>query len=258
MGNMITMKFHLFIFALLMLGFHPTSSAQSGGESVKLLAIRNHDDFKAIPYSSIANRRTSLCFQSDFNGHLKINVASGDTLLFKCMGYRDTTLVVTPLLLQQDSLVLKAQLQPHMLKDVDVFAFYSYASFKHRFANLKLEPDKKAPIAINFDINIKEIKALAKANGGSAISIGLGGLYGKTNQQKYAEFLAKEEKMARVKSLTSHEDIMAFTGLSGETLDSFMVFLRARYEFEPSQSDYDIMAAVQTAFDAFLALKSEK
>lgn len=251
------MKFRLLLFALLLLGLHHSSSAQNGRESVKLLAIQSHDDFKTIPYSSIANKRTSLCYQSDFNGHLKINVAVGDTLLFKCMGYRDTTLVVTPEYFRQDSLVLRAQIQPRMLDDVDVFAFYSYASFKHRFANLKLEPDKKAPIAINFDINLKEIRALAKANGGSAVSIGLGGLYGKTSQQKYAEFLAKEEKMARVRSLTSHENIMAFTGLSGETLDSFMVFLRARYQFTPSQSDYDIMATVQTAYDAFLALNTE-
>lgn len=252
------MKFHLFLFSLLLFGLHHFTSAQNGRESVKLLAIQSHDDFKTIPYSSIANKRTSLCYQSDFNGHLKINVAVGDTLLFKCMGYRDTTLVVTPEYFRQDSLVLRAQIQPRLLDEVDVFAFYSYASFKHRFANLKLEPDKKAPMAMNFDVNIKEIRALAKANGGNAISIGLGGLYGKTSQQKYAEFLAREEKMIRVRSLTSHENIQAFTGLSGNELDSFMVFLRGHFRFDPSQSDYDIMSTVQVALEEYLAFNSGK
>ena len=160
--------------------------------------------------------------------------------------------------MEQDSLIFNAQIKPQMLKDVDVFAFYSYASFKYRFANLKVEPDKKAPILINFDLNIKEMKAIAKAESGSAISIGLGALYGKTSQQKYSEFLAREEKLVRIKNLTSHENIMEFTGLKGETLDSFLVFLRARFKFESSQTDYQIMETVQIAYNEFLARNNNK
>ena len=252
------MKYLSGLSLLILLASHVSILAQRQSESVKLLTIRNQDDLKSIPYSAIANSRTNLCFQSDFDGRLRISVAEGDTLVFRCIGYRDTTMVISPLHLQNDTIILSARIRTKLIKEVDVFAFYSYATFKHRFANLKLEPDKKAPIAINFDINVKEIKAFAKANGGSAISIGLGGLYGKTSQQKYAEFLAKEEKLMRIKDLTSHENIEDFTGLKGETLDSFIIFLRARYHFEPSQSDYDIMVTVQTAYDAFLARNSKE
>lgn len=239
---------------LLFLGFSFVAAAQSLGGEVCLIVVKNNKSNAPIPYSAVEHSRIGLSFQSDFNGRLKLSLMNGDTLKFKTIGFSDTTIVVNHAMLRADSLLVSASPRNYMLKEVEVLSFYSYASFKHRFANLVLAPDKNDPVKINFDINMKEIAALSRAAAGSGVGIGLGGLYGTTKQQKFQRFLAAEAKMERVRALTSHENLGYFTCLKGDSLDSFILFLRSRHQFDSSQSDYEILAYVQSAFAEFQQL----
>ncbi len=233
-------------------------NGQVSVERTKSVVIKDNDNLQPVSYAAVANMRTGFCFQGDVNGNMKLSLAEGDTLLFRSMGYRDTSVVISYNDLMRDTIKVMVDVKPRMIKEVEVLAFRSYAAFKYMFANLKVE-DKKSPLEMNFAINSREIAALSKAAAGSAgVSIGLGGLYGDSPQQKYKKFLAQENKMERVRNLTSHENLAEFTGLKDASLDSFVVFLRGNYTLTADLSDYQVMESVKNAFDQFLAMREGK
>lgn len=233
-------------------------SAQPVADRTKNVKITSDYNGTSVPYANVANMRTGFCFQSNFKGEMKLSLATGDTLLFRSMGYNDTTIVISISQMMSDTIVMNVNIKPHMLKEVEVLAFKSYGAFRSMFANLVIE-DKKSALDMNFAINTKEIAALSKATaGGVGVSIGLGGLYGETPQQKYKKFLAQENKMERVRKLTSHENLAEFTGLKDASLDSFVVFLRGNYTLTADLSDYQVMESVKNAFDQFLAMREGK
>jgi hypothetical protein len=251
-----TLKQLLLTFSLLM---PLMAGAQTVLERTKPVVVRSTGKNQSVAYAAVANSRTGFCFQSDVNGRMKLSLAEGDTLMFRSMGYRDTSVVISAYHMLTDTIRLDVAVKPRMIKEVEVLAFRSYAAFKYMFANLKLEDDKKSKANINFDINTKEIAALAKAAAGTAsFSIGLGALYGKDKYQKYNQFLAHEKSMERVNRLTSHDNIHEFTGLSDAALDSFVIFLRSHNKFTPQQSDYDIMETIKNAFEEFLAMRDTR
>ena len=55
--------------------------------------------------------------------------------------------------------------------------------------------------------------------------------------------------------ISSYKNMLSFTGFEGEKLDTFVVFLRRNYKINPDLSDYKIMAAVQVAYEEFLAMQ---
>lgn len=235
-------------------------SAQPVADRTKNVKITSDNNGTSIPYANVANMRTGFCFQSNFKGEMKLSLATGDTLLFRSMGYKDTTIVISMNEMLSDTIVMNVNIKPHMIKEVEVLAFKSYGAFRSMFANLVIE-DKKSALDMNFTINTKEIAALSKATAGG-VGIGMtvdwGFIFGETPQQKYKKFLAQENKMERVRNLTSHENLAEFTGLKNASLDSFVVFLRGNYTLTADLSDYQVMESVKNAFDQFLAMREGK
>lgn len=233
-----------------------TVAAQSSTPAIKSILICEAPSGQAVSYGTVAHPASGLCFQSDHNGKLRLEVSLGDTLLFKSLGYRDTTWVIDARLLEANPLKLVVSPANYTLKEVSVMAFYSYGAFRNRFANMPMMENTKATKYINMGINVKELSAQSKANSSSGMLFGLGFLYGKSDQVKYRQFIQTERSKERLYQLTSHENLEAFTGLRGETLDSFVVFLRTSYQLKESMNDYDLMLVVKEAFDKFLALQT--
>ncbi|GEM_PF-6240364 len=229
-------------------------------EQVKELILTNFivqttDSHSVIPFSFVANMRTGDGKEAKGDGSFNMYVAPGDSLIFKCMGYADTTWVVSSENMQLDTIPLNVEKRSYSLNEVKIYQWRSYAAFKQMFLSLKV-PSKK-PISFAFDINAGELNALAKAKSGSfGLTFSTGGkTWVPKEKRKLNSIIAFEKQNERLNRLTSHENIMAFTGFEGEKLDSFMIFLRKNHKISPNLSDYKIMAAVQVAYEEFLAVK---
>ena len=208
-----------------------------------------------VPFSFIVNQRTGIGKETDEDGQFKMHVSAGDSIMFRCMGYTDTVWVASGNNLQNDTLRLETQEKSYALNEVDVIWFRSYASFKYRVANLQIETDQ--PIALNLNIDFREIAAFQKTESGT---FGNGFRINRSSsksERRYQDLLQHQNLVARFNQITSQENLEAFTDLEGTRLDSFIVFLRSKHKINPTLPDYEILAAIQLVYEDFLAMNSD-
>ena len=255
MNNPISSYKAILAFVLILITTITFSQDQSNELQLAKFVVKTGVSNQVIPFSFVANMRTGDGKETREDGCFNMYVAAGDSLIFKCLGYIDTTWVVSNENLLLDTIPLNVEKKSYSLNEVNVYWFRSYAAFKQMFLSLKVPSG--GPMKMNFNINVKEINALAKANSGTfGISSSMGGRTWKSKEQrKFDVFLANEKRYERLRELTSHKNMLSFTGFEGEKLDSFVVFLRRNYKINPDLSDYKIMVAVQVAYEEFLAMQ---
>jgi hypothetical protein len=245
----------VFTLALMLITTKTFSQNQPNEDRLTNFVVKTVETGNAIPFSFVANMRTGDGKETKGDGSFNMFVAPGDSLIFKCLGYADTTWVVSDKNLLLDTIPLNVEQKSFTLNEVKIYQWRSYAAFKQMFLSLKVPSEE--PISFSFNINTGELNALAKAKSGTfGLTAPMGGkLWVPKEKRKLNALLAYEKRRERLNRLTSHENLMAFTGFEGERLDSFVIFLRKNYAIKPYLSDYKIMAAVQIAYEEFLAAK---
>ena len=206
-----------------------------------------------VEFAYIINKRTQTATETREEGRFNMETNMGDTLQFRCLGFKDTTFVVDETMATAMLPIFKVVQQSYVLNEVEVRWFYSYAAFKTAFANVKLSDKNKA---FNFDIQVDKNELLSdeRMNSGTVgLAFTMGGKYLTKEQKTANEIKANESRMERYNHLTSHENVQAFTGLKGESLESFIVYLRTKSKINPEWDDYNIMMGVKAAYANFLA-----
>lgn len=219
---------------------------------------------EAIDFAYIKNDRTNYAVESNHGGLIKISAQENDTLQFHCLGYKDTSFVVTATMLESENYILEVQKQEYALDEVKVVWFYSYAAFKQAFANIKLD-DKDKPM--KFDVKISQHDLAVNhyfAPSSSGVGFAFNGVlsggsdYLTEGQQFDRHIKHYNNKWGRYNQLTSHENLSAFTGLEGDSLESFVYYLRTKHKINPDLDDYEILASVKVAYKTFLALNTSQ
>lgn len=221
----------------------------------KMISGRIITNSSPVEYAYLINMRTKKAAVTQPEGRYVLPVQNGDTLLFRCLGYQDSTFYVTPVMLAKDSVILRIRNLDYALKEVKIRGFMSYAMFKQAFASVKLD-DKDKPMRFNVTIDYANMdinNKLAPGQPGFGVSFG-GGLTKDDFRLKVLE--ASENRMERYYRVTSPDNIQSFTGLNGTALDSFVVFLRTQYKINPLASEYEMLAKVKLAYADFLAVRT--
>ena len=202
-----------------------------------------------VDFAYIMNNETKYAVESTDGGIVKLMASENDTLIFRCLGYRDTSFVINKDMLNNENYLLEVSKQEYALDEVKVVWFYSYESFKQAFLNLKLDAPYKLklpPIDMN---EVLKDRYFAKENPSLGITFYL------SSAQRTENALNNHEKRwARYNNLTSKENLASFTGLQGDSLNSFILYLRSRPNINPDLTDYEIMASVKVAYENFIAL----
>jgi len=221
----------------------------------KIISGRIITNSSAVEYAYLINMRTKKAAVTQPGGRYALPVQNGDTLLFRCLGYQDSTFYVNPMMLAKDSVILRIRNLDYALKEVKIRGFMSYAMFKQAFANLKVEDNTKK-FKVNIDYGqIAANNYLGSGGLGTGVGFSFGGGISK-DEQRLRELEAHELKMERYNRVTSPDNIQAFTGLKGTALDSFVIFLRTQYKINPLASEYDMLAKVKLAYTDFLAVRT--
>ncbi len=245
----------VFTLVLMLITSIAFSQNRSDEERLTDFIVKTVKSDMAIPFSFVVNMRTGDGKETKGDGSFNMYVVPGDSLIFKCLGYADTTWVVSNENLLLDTIPLNVEQKSFTLNEVKIYQWRSYAAFKQMFLSLKVL--SKEPISFSFDINTGELNALAKAKSGTfGLTAPMGGkLWIPKETRKLNALIANEKRRERLNRLTSHENLKAFTGFEGERLDSFVIFLRRNYKINPDMTDYNILAEVQNAYEEFLAMK---
>ncbi|WP_075603417.1 hypothetical protein [Saccharicrinis aurantiacus] len=220
---------------------------------------------KAVQYGAIKNVQTGEVALSDFDGAFSISGTVGDTLKFRCMGYKATEWVIPGIwTTMDDTIKLKVNTNIYALDEIEVVRYYSYAHFKQAFKDLRIEEteaDKVKEMVNNWDFSeaIAMGKANAKMNQGTfGLTLSTGGkdkVAQKREEIKQLERLADES--AEFIKLTSRKNVKSLTGYDGTCLDSFMVYLNSNYKMEYTMPQYDLLATIVAAADNFEFTKGD-
>jgi hypothetical protein len=208
----------------------------------------------SVDFAYLQNMRTNQAVETNNGGWFSMTVQPNDTIRFRCLGYRDTLFVVTPA--NCDVAAFKVEREQFALNEVEVRWFYSYASFRQAFLNLKLD-DKDKPMRFHVSIDYAQMAIDSRfAPGAAGFGFDLTQLASKggkllAGQNAMAELQKRSAVYERYDKLISHENIADFTKLQGDALESFMVYLRTKAKIDPTWSDYQIMASVKLSFDSF-------
>jgi hypothetical protein len=195
-------------------------------------------DGESVNYAYVYNKPKELIIQTDYKGEFSLPVIPTDTLQFRCVGYIDTSFVVTSEMMNDEHVQLQVHKQTYALNEIKVTNFYSYASFKQAFLNLKLD-DKNKPISYHIKLDPVELASARLFNGpdasGFGVSLGSMRPYFTRSEKVQQQFDNDEKKFGRLNQLTSTENIGEFTGLKG---------------------DYSIMLSVEMAYHDFLSMNT--
>lgn len=251
------MKLYIYISLSICLLLAFSTNAQNG-ELIRVLgkvSIENSDSI--VPFAFVANSKTGIGKETNERGIFRMDVEAGDTILFRCIGYEDAVWPLTDIDVDVDTIYLTVKAKNYALESIDVLWFRSYASFRHKVANMPIEETEfKLPFSIDLGRIVAEAQSESKAEEGRfGISFGAGST--NSSQRKYNHLLAEERLYRRYNKLTSHENLQAFTQLEGAKLDSFIVFLRTKHNIDPKLSEYDMMAAIARVFDDYQSLQTD-
>jgi hypothetical protein len=208
----------------------------------------------SVDFAYLQNMRTNQAVETNNGGRFSITVQPSDTIRFRCLGYRDTLFVITPA--NSDFAAFKVEQQQFALNEVEVRWFYSYASFRQAFLNLKLD-DKDKPRRFHVPIDYAQMAIDSRfAPGAAGFGFDIAQLVSKggkllAGQNAMAELQKRSVVYGRYDMLISHENIADFSKLQGDALESFMVYLRTKAKIDPMWSDYQIMASVKLALANF-------
>ncbi|TAJ14665.1 hypothetical protein DMA11_04645 [Marinilabiliaceae bacterium JC017] len=246
------------IFMVSFIGRNTILQAQNtqGTDRKRVLKVISQSNRQPIPFSYLVNKRTGEGKESREDGTINMIVIPGDSIMFRSLGFHDSTYVCAQIFEHSDTLMIQVQEKSYELSSIDVYRFKSYGSFKQYL--LSLDVPTEQTMTFNANIDLREIQALAKAKAGTfGLTLGMSGGKSRATTQLQA-IKNHQEQYARLNHLTSHENIKEFTQLEGASLDSFIVFLRTQHKINPDLSDYKIMEVVQSAFEEFLAMRCEK
>nr|WP_321450180.1 carboxypeptidase-like regulatory domain-containing protein [uncultured Carboxylicivirga sp.] len=221
-----------------------------------LAKIQDSTTQQPVPFAFVASNKTGIGKETNTNGVFKMDIADTDTILFRCMGYEDNRWAISNIDLSSDTLTLMVNSKEYVLNEIKVVNFRSYAAFRSMVANMPMM--ETGEYKLPFKIDVSSVKGDIKMAAGSfGVGMSLNWCKQTPEEKKYNKILANENLYSLYNKLTSRDNLQAFTQLNGASLDSFIVFLRTKHNIDPKLSEYDMMVEVSSAFDHFLAARSD-
>lgn len=215
---------------------------------------------RPVPYAYIASYTQHLMYSSDSSGRFFIYLPVHDSLKIVTLGFSPVVVKLDSLELQNsDDVVIQLKRSSYLLRNVDVNLHRGF------FDITENDEDKAKERIIHLEdlnsgnkniVDIREVMGLQRAKAGTfGITPGsiamIARIFKRKKQRKHLIF---DISTPHLKELISPKNLSEYTGFKGARLDSFIVFLRKHYTFDPKFNDYEVMEMVQTACDKFMAL----
>lgn len=249
------MKYLLFLFLLLCT---INSAAQVTGTVT--------DSASRLPISNvkvISNKATVLT--NEFGKFSLENIAIGDKLSFRIMGYEPQEMIVKK---ENTNISIKLVSKSIDLREVNIKTKRNYkkdslalrkeyaAVFAYKAPNftdmfVKVDPSYRSPHA---NINPNSTASILKFNALSAFSFFN---KKKNSTSKLKSSLLKDEELNYVDSRFSKAKIELITSLKGDSLISFMQLYRPSYAAIKQMNDYQIILHIKKSYSEFIKPKDK-
>ncbi len=226
-----------------------TGLGQPNPGVIKNKGIVVDQSFQPIENVHIINFRTGAISITDSTGFFSLKVQENDSLFVSSLAHHDTLLIVVfPEKFQIISLVP----EKYHIGEVKVFEWGStYQDFREAFLDLEIEQlgeklglPVQDPDVVPFYLDEAQLKSPA-----FAINSPISFLY--YNFSKKEKSARKVYRLNRDKelwdkyfSIFNKENVHEITGLEGEDLEKFWLYLNQEFECTPSCSEYEILSEI--------------
>jgi hypothetical protein len=241
-------RYSFFFLVLVLAGYY--GHAQSPDSLKRITGCICNETTIPLAYTHIINLSNGRGSISDTSGNFSLNVLISDSILFRNLAYQD--LVVTGGEIQTgDTIHLKIRL--YAIKEVKIFVWGStYADFKAKMKSmpvtenfgekLGLPQQKGNPIP-----NFRNPDVLS--NPFFAYTNPVDFLYFNFNKKeqsirKVMEFKQNEDLIRRFESIYNRGRIGILTGLAGEELDAFLIYLNIHFKCDFNCNEIQIISEI--------------
>jgi len=258
------MKTHYFysttkaLLAVVLIGINLSLIAQDSLQIV-MGTVRNSSNYEPISFAIVKNEMLKTKIISNEEGGYIIPVNRGDLLKITAIGFEDGFYIVN----DSASLIsnFPIQLKPRIyeLKEFTITPYKTVMQFKHAVAQLVLPEDTPAIIHIITPKIQTPPSALGEVLGAFASPISF--LYNNFSHRgkmakKYRMLLANDYDSKVVHKRFNRNLIASIVPIeTDEELDVFIEFCQFDFSFLLNASDYELIAAVQKKYMAYLLTK---
>jgi hypothetical protein len=228
--------------------------------------IMEGDTRRPVQFAHVQNVSSRQSVFSDTSGFFHIPAKAGDTLVFSAIGYYYSMTVVSDSLLNT-AFFGKYKMTPRIyeIEEARVYAFGTYAQFKHSFISLDLSKNKDEILRRNLQQEsltaareadrIEQEKRSLEGGGVNLLSIPI--LTPEEKQMlKLKEIMAIESQKNRVYKKYNPDIIKKVTGIiNDDEVLAFMAFCSFSDDYILNVSEYDMMVMIARKYEEFRRLK---
>jgi hypothetical protein len=251
------------IFSVLsvLLLFHMRLIAQPADTLFPFSAIVYDEDFVPVPATHVINLNTHSGDVTDSLGIFRMPVHLYDTLLIRNIVFWDTLITVHAI---SDNRYVVLRKRSYLLEGARIFEWgATYSDFREAFIEMPVQQTLGADLGLPRQDPDKvpvEMDERAVRSAGLLFTSPISFFY--YNFNKHAKSARKvywmeknQEKKELFESLVSADNISEITGLSGEDLEEFQLFLSQRMLCDLNCTELDVYKEIYGLWDMYQELK---
>jgi hypothetical protein len=235
------------IILMLLLLISSLSKSQQGDSLMQLSGIVYDEFFTPVPYTHVIALSYGTGDVTDSMGIFELKALPADTLLILNIAYRDTLVALPD---RKEFLIIHLQRKKYDLEEARIFSWgNSYADFLDAMAGMpvvesigeELGLPKQDPDYVPFDKDEKQLKS-AKFLIHSPVSYFYYNFSRREKSSRKAYWLERnKEEIELFNRLLSPLSVSDMTGLEGERLEDFMIFLNSNIKCDYRCSEMEIL-----------------
>lgn len=220
-----------------------TAAAQ---KQAKVGYVKDSSTLRPLANVLITNEYTHKLTHTDSAGFFRIEAAEKDILFFDAQDYHFDTLrygIMTP-----DTVTIFLAHLPNVLAGVTVTA-RGYTKYQQDSIKRRLDFEKDAGPKMN---------AVSKSNSGAGVGINLDALLKKSDKSRRRAYKTFDEieKTNYVNARYSRDLVAGYTGLSGDSLSTFIEKTRPSYEWLRQHiTDDDVFYYINDKLKSYMRMK---
>lgn len=232
--------------------------AGQAGDSLFILTGFVYDGmYRPVPATHVININSGAGDVTDTLGIFRLPVTIHDTLYFRNIVYRDT---LVPAAMIYPKKYVRVQERYHAIPEARIFSWgNSYEDFREAFINLpplislgeKLGLPRQDPDYIPLEMNEEKVRSVGFLLT-SPVSFFYHNLSRKQRSARRLFMMERNaEEMDAFEEILSRSNISSITGLNGEELDGFMLFLNERIRCDYRCAELQIYTEIHSLWELY-------
>lgn len=257
-------KVILLVFLIILLVVNKEISGQTTDSSIIITAVACGEQGIPLQGAHIINISSGRGTTSGSDGRFSIKVLQADSLIIRNIGYYDT-LIMAEKFIYEDTIFLAVKI--YEISEIRIFEWgTSYADFRAKMKSMEVpeSPGKKLGLLQQSGHPVPNFRnSQILSSPAFAISNPVDFQYFNLSKKEKSirnvmEFESNEPLIRRFESVYNREKIMEITGLKGEELDAFMIYMNKEFRCSIHCTELQIITEIYSHWEYYRNWKEQQ